>query len=81
MPNVKPRAAFDEPFRFLTSLLSTALVLCRQRRPGYSDLALISDEEFREGLAQLKSFCHRGQQEHADQPVYEDVDLFFFERP
>jgi len=47
---------------------------------GYSDLVSITDEEFHEGLAQLESFCHRRQQEHGDQSVHEDVDLFVFER-
>ena len=48
---------------------------------GLSDLTAISDEEFQEGLAQLQSFCHRRQQEHGNQAVHEDIDLFVFERP
>jgi ubiquinone/menaquinone biosynthesis C-methylase UbiE len=48
---------------------------------GYSDLASISDEEFHEGLAQLQSFCHFREQEHGNQAVHEDLDLFVFERP
>ena len=44
---------------------------------GCSDLAAISDDEFYEGLEMLKEYC---MQIRSDEPVYEEIDLFVFEK-
>lgn len=47
------------------------------RMRGLSDLAIIPDREFTEGLTALETYCLR---DGTDTPVYEDMDLFVFQR-
>lgn len=44
---------------------------------GYSDLEMISDQEFERGMIELRRYCE-GQPQ--DQAITEDIDLFVFER-
>ncbi|MBW2062291.1 MAG: methyltransferase domain-containing protein [Deltaproteobacteria bacterium] len=41
-----------------------------------SSLEAISDQDFHEGLARLKAFCHR---HNTGQPVYEEINFFIFQ--
>jgi len=47
------------------------------RLRGLSDLAAIPDSEFREGLQALEAYCT---ETGTDTPVYEEMDLFVFQR-
>ena len=47
------------------------------RMKGLSDLAVIPDNEFHDGLEALETYCRT----HGDNiPVYEDMDLFMFQK-
>ncbi len=52
-------------------------LLDKIRLRALSDLALLPDNEFKDGLRALETYCT---QEKMDTPVYEDMDFFVFRR-